>query len=171
VQDSNRYFAENQFWRDNIDKSAVTKRWALPIGQIPYSDYQALIKANPDLASKDNEIRTKAWLTLLRSSAGEQLRTVRQRLVPDSLTPDKGSIIMPGKLYCNNPKLNIAYDEGAQAQAKGLLANANPHDLSTPEGVSWSEGFADDKVAYNGTATPEPAPTTAPHNRSRKAKK
>jgi hypothetical protein len=156
VQDSSRYLAENKFWRDNIDKGAATRNWAMPIGQIPYSDYQLLVKANPDLSSGDNEIRTKAWLALLRSGAGELLRTVRKQLVPDSLTPDKGSIIVPGKLYKNSDVLSRAYAEGASG------VGANPHVAGSPAALAWDTGDADLTGAeYSGVANGFPTLTTS----------
>jgi len=100
VQDTDPYYAQNRFWRDNIDKTAVTRKgsWALPVGQIPYADYQNLVKHNPELASSDAEVNTKAWLKVLKSGICEQFRTVRKNLIPESMKPDKGSILLPSQL-------------------------------------------------------------------------
>ena len=68
----------------------------MPVAQIPMVDYKLLVQANPDLRSHDAEIRTKAWLTVLKGL--EKYRTVAKNLVPDSMHPDAGSIILPGRI-------------------------------------------------------------------------
>jgi hypothetical protein len=95
VQNTDPYYAQNQESRKVIGKAAVTRKgsWSLPIGNIPFADYQQLVKANPDLRSTDPQIATAAWLKLLRSPLGERLRTVNKNLIPDSMSPDKGSIL------------------------------------------------------------------------------
>jgi len=97
TQNTDSYYKENKFRRDNIDKSAVNRHWALPVANIPFADYQNLVKADPELKHTDAKIRTAAWLKLLKTSACEQLRTVRRNLVPDNAEPDSTSILMPYK--------------------------------------------------------------------------
>lgn len=97
TQETDSYYQENQFYRNNIDKAAVTRNWALPVANIPYADYQELIKRNPELSNPDAKIRTREWLKLLRSTACEQLRTVRKNLIPEDPEPDSGSILLPYK--------------------------------------------------------------------------
>lgn len=96
VQEVDAYFEQNKLLRDNIDKTAA-KRWAMPIAQIPFAVYKKLVEANPALRYGDAETVTKEWLKLLQTGALEQCRTVRRTLMPDSLTPDRGSIILPYK--------------------------------------------------------------------------
>lgn len=83
VQNTDPYYEQNQMLRNNIGKDAVTRDWAMPIGQIPFADYQNLVKKNPELKSKDAKIRTAAWLKVLKTY--EQLRTVRKSLIPGSI--------------------------------------------------------------------------------------
>lgn len=100
VQNTDPYYRKNQFLRNTIDKSAATRKggWALPIGSIPFADYQNLVKQNPELNSRDAEIQTRAWLTTLKSGVCEQLRTVPRNLIPQSMRPDLGSIILPSRV-------------------------------------------------------------------------
>lgn len=97
VQDTDPYYAQNQRLQGLIPKQAVAKRWSLPLGQIPFADYQKLVKRNPELRSKDASVKTKAWLKLLRVADSSKFRTVTKNLIPDSMTPDRGSIILPSK--------------------------------------------------------------------------
>jgi hypothetical protein len=97
VQNTDPYYAENQQLRNNIGKDAV-RRWAMPIAQIPFADYQELVKRNPGLRKGDAQSTTAEWLKLLRTGAAEQFRTVRRNLVPDSMRPDLGSIILPSRV-------------------------------------------------------------------------
>lgn len=98
VQNTDPYYSQNRLLRNNIKKSAVTANWALPIGQIPFADYQNLVKHNPELSSTNAEVNTKAWLKVLKSGVCEQFRTVRRNLIPESMKPDRGSIILPSQI-------------------------------------------------------------------------
>lgn len=100
MQNTDPYYAQNQKLRKAIDKAAVTRKgsWALPIGQIPFADYQNLVKKNPELNSRNAEEQTKAWLKTLKSGVCEQLRTVPRNLIPDSMKPDAGSLILPSRI-------------------------------------------------------------------------
>ena len=104
VQNTDPYYKQNAILRNNIDKSAVNRSWALPLGNIPFADYQNLVKVNPVLRSGDAEQRTAAWLDILKSGLGDQLRTVRRNLIPDSMRPDSGSIILPSRLQKQQAK-------------------------------------------------------------------
>jgi hypothetical protein len=98
VQNTDPYYSENAFLRNNIKKEVVNKRWALPVAQIPYADYVELVKRNPELKHTDAKIRTEAWFKFLRTSTAEQLRTVRKNLIPGSQNPDLGSTAPPKPL-------------------------------------------------------------------------
>lgn len=97
TQNVDGIYAFNKLSRDNIDKGAVTRKgsWAMPIANIPVVEFQNLVRVNPDLQSTDAQIRTAAWLKLLRSPEGAQLRAVNRNLVPNHMRPDRGSIAAP----------------------------------------------------------------------------
>lgn len=97
TQDTNPYYEFNALMRDNIGKEAVTRRWALPVANIPLVVYQNMLQSNPDLSNPDAKVRTAAWLKVLKTPELEQLRTVRKNLIPDHAEPDYGSIILPYK--------------------------------------------------------------------------
>jgi hypothetical protein len=98
VQNTDLYYKQNQLLRNNIQKSAVNKSWALPIASIPFADYQNAVKKNPALNSLDAQERTREWLKFLRSSIGEPLRTVNKKLLPSDMRPHLGSIILPSRV-------------------------------------------------------------------------
>ena len=51
------------------DRLARAFEWARPELEIPALDFHFLTKANPDLASRDGQIKTRAWKKFLASPA------------------------------------------------------------------------------------------------------
>jgi hypothetical protein len=98
VQNTDPYYSTNALLRKEIKKSAVNKSWALPIASIPFADYQNFTKKNPGLKSFDAQERTREWLKLLSSGIGEQVRTVDKKLLPSTMRPHLGSIILPSRV-------------------------------------------------------------------------
>ena len=72
----------NQKQQNNFSRFDLhgEKNWAIPLARIPYVIYQQLIAENPELSSRDNEIRTKAWMRVIKER--QDIRTVPKNFVP-----------------------------------------------------------------------------------------
>lgn len=101
-QNVDQVYGLNRQMRRAIKKSAVTGKrkssWALPVANIPMVEYEKMVRANPDLVSPDHETRNKAWLTALRQTSAERIRTVDRGLIPSNAGAHAGSIVLPGRV-------------------------------------------------------------------------
>jgi len=74
--------ALNSKQQNNFNPASITDPdvWSIPLARIPYVIFQQMVSENPDLVSKDPEIKQKAWMKAI--AARDDIRTVPKNYVP-----------------------------------------------------------------------------------------